>query len=98
MAHAPRIAGDPFADAAGLADVENLAVLAEHAIDARALGGVAQMGADDRRPLLHRAGGGLLAGQVEFEGQRVAEILVLASDLLIKEIRLGVEAGLVGQV
>ena len=98
MAHAPRIAGDAFADAAGLAHIEHLAVLAEHAIDARPLGGVAQMGADDGCPLLHGAGGGLLAGQVQFQGERFAHILVIASNLLIEAIRTGVEGGQVGQV
>ena len=98
MADAPGIAGDAFADATGLAHIEHLAIPAEHAINARALGSVAQMGADDRRPLLDGAGGGLLAGQVQLEGERVAEVLVLARDLLVKEIRLGVEAGLIGGV
>ena len=98
MAYAPGVAGDAFADAAGLAHIEHLAILAQHAINAGALGRVAQMGADDRRPLLDGAGGGLLAGQVQLEGERVAKILVLARDLLVKEIRLGVEAGLIGGV
>ena len=79
VAGEPRIAGDALADAARLADIEHLAVGAEHAVDAGAGGRIAQMAADDRDAALQRGGrcGSTVETEIEAGGnfRRVFEFV-----------------------
>jgi hypothetical protein len=87
MAGLARIRRYPFADALGLADVEDLALGVEHAIDAGAGRGVLRISLDRRHAARQRAGRCVLVdrGQARF-------LLVL----LEVELRLNVGFGVVG--
>ena len=95
MAEAARIAGDAPADAARLADIEHLAILGDHAIDARSLGRMAQMGADDRRSLFDEGGRGIPRRLVEIERGGAFGLGGLAREVFILEaIRFGLFGGI----